>query len=226
MQAMARLHSKELVKDAFGQWRALRGILLSAWAPALLGIAGLICVSVGADIPISKFTRDPSAVMNGPSYAGALSNLGALMWSATAAVCLFCASLLRGKVGRVHARRFLLASAGFTGLLLVDDLFMLHDLVLPEYFSLRERYVVLSYGVLMLSYLVVFRDTILRTEWLVLVFAGGFFFLSLAVDKLPEDLLPMHHIFEDGAKFMGIVTCLLYMARTSRALIKDPSNEL
>jgi hypothetical protein len=58
------------------------------------------------------------------------------------------------------------------------------------------------------------------------VFAGGFFFLSLAVDKLPEDLLPMHHIFEDGAKFMGIVTWLLYMARTSRALIKDPSNEL
>jgi hypothetical protein len=219
---MAIPQPKELVEGVLVQWRALWGNLLSVWLPALIGILGLVWISITADIPISKFTRDPSAVMNGPFYAGALSNLGVLMWSAAATVCLFGASMLKGKAGSNAARSFLLASASFTSLLLVDDLFMLHDLVLPEYLNLRERYIVLGYGVLMLAYLFAFRLAILRTEWLVLVLAGGFFCVSLVVDKFPEDLLPMHHIFEDGAKFMGIVTWLLYMTRTSRALMRGP----
>lgn len=223
---MAPEQRPSLVQDGLAQLRELWGVLLRTYAPAFAAILGMIWIASAADVPVAQFTRDPAAVMNGPFYAGALSNVGILMWCAAAAICFFGASLLQGKFERKAESRFLLTSALFTCLLLVDDLFMLHDLVLPEYLQVRERYVILTYGLLMLGYLVGFRRLILRTEWLVLCLAGCFFAGSIVVDKLPEDLLPMHHVFEDGFKFLGIVTWMLYLGRTTRSLLAESGDEL
>lgn len=225
---MSRAQAQNIVGEALGQARALSSTLVLVFGTAIAGLLSLVWLAGTVNVPIAQFTRDPAAVMNGPFYAGALSNVGVLLWCASAAVCFFGASLLRAEVRTSHgaaipaqAQPFLLASALFTCLLLVDDLFMLHDLVLPEYLQLRERYVVLTYGLLMLGYLVAFRRLILRTDWLILVMAGGFFACSIVVDKLPETLLPMHHVFEDGAKFLGILGWLLYLGRSTRQLLTE-----
>ena len=227
---MAQVQVKEVVHEALGQARELSGTFVLVFGTALAGLLGLVWLAVSVEVPIAQFTRDPAAVMNGPFYAGALSNVGVLLWCAAAAVCFFGASLLSARIQSGLAApagdgpRFLLASALFTCLLLVDDLFMLHDLVLPEYLQLRERYVILTYGLLMLAYLLRFRRQILQTDWLVLVVAGGFFSCSIVVDKLPETLLPMHHVFEDGAKFLGILGWLLYLGRSTRQLLTEPAD--
>jgi hypothetical protein len=63
---------------------------------------------------------------------------------------------------------------------------------------------------MLLAYLVSFRKAIARTSFSLLIVAGLFFAISLGVDRLEEDVLPWHHLFEDGSKFFGIVSWFGY----------------
>ena len=96
-------------------------------------------------------------------------------------------------------------------LLLVDDLFMLHERIFPNQLGIDEIIVFLFYGLLFLVYLLLFRKLILETDHIYLSLTVFFFALSLLVDLLvPETLTPMYHLFEDGPKFFGIVSWFAY----------------
>jgi hypothetical protein len=38
------------------------------------------------------------------------------------------------------------------------------------------------------------------------------FAASLLIDQVPEDVIPYHHLFEDGFKFLGICSWLAFVA--------------
>ncbi len=211
----------QLVTRLLIQFRRLGKGLVLLYLVVFLGLLALVVISQGLGVPVQNLTRDPVAVIRAPFYTGILSNLGILLWCASAAISLFCAALV-GRLGRDRKQQsFLFWSGAFIILLLLDDLFLLHEVVFPYYFGLRERYVILLYGFCMVAYLVRFWRTMLNTDFLIFFCAGGLFTLSLAVDKLPEDILPLHHIFEDGSKFLGIASWLLYLVRTSFQLVID-----
>lgn len=206
------------------QSRGVRTALLLAYLPAVLGLCILAWISSTTGVPISNFTRDPVAVMRAPFYTGLLSNLGILLWCATATITLFGAAVLDTRSQRREWVLFLRWSGLFTTILLFDDLFLFHEIVFPKFLDIREGYVVLCYGLLLLVYLGIFHRQIIRTQFLILILAGVCFAGSLLIDRLPEDWMAEHHLFEDGSKFVGIVTWFLYFSRTTMSLIKGAAD--
>jgi len=171
-------------------------------------------------IDISKFTRDPTAIMGAHPFIGVLSNIGVLLWSACASVCFFSAGVLYYKKNNRGLSAFLFSSGLVTSILLLDDLFLLHERIFPRYFNIHEELLFSIYCVMILLYIVKFRRLILKTEFIILFLALGFFVLSLIVDQRLEQLLPWRHLFEDGFKLFGIVSWFCYFVATSFRAVK------
>ncbi|WP_026006156.1 hypothetical protein [Moritella dasanensis] len=171
------------------------------------------------NIPISSFTRDPTVVLGGPSYVGFISNIGMLFWAFTAAICLF-SSVIHKQGNNKTTSQFLLYSGLLTLWLLLDDMFMLHDSLLPNHLMIPEKLVYLGYVVMVLVYLVKFRTEILSHEYATLFIAFSFFALSVLADLLLEQQ-GYEFLLEDGFKLFGIVTWFIFFFRTCRAYLQQ-----
>ncbi|MGE4492216.1 MAG: hypothetical protein AB7E65_07180 [Syntrophotalea sp.] len=201
-----------------------RKLLLGLYVPTGLLMLATLAVSLHTGIPLAMFTRDPADITETSPFLGVVSNICILLWCATASICLF-SHLGVKKKGHKDLAMFLLVSGLFTGMLLLDDLFLLHERVLPGYLHWRQRYIYLGYMTITLGYLAGFRKIIFRTDHLLLVLALGFFFLSVAVDCIAArwgHLIPVYHLFEDGFKLFGIVSWLGYFANTSLQWLARP----
>jgi len=99
--------------------------------------------------------RDLAQTCRYPLGVGLVSNLGYLLWMATAAICLFtaCSEVSRP---RGRERELLLAGGLFSLLLCLDDMFLLHD----RYISANVLY--LLYIVFAVLILVRYRDLVVR----------------------------------------------------------------
>ena len=184
--------------------------LVGFYGFALLIFALLFFIHFSLDIPFSHLTIDPVVELGGDAFTGLLSNFGVIMWCFTAAVCLFTAFVFSKDPSRNFDRNFFLMSFAITTLLLIDDLFLLHDIVLPQY-GFRERYLYITYGILVVVYLLLFYKKFLATPYFLLIIAFGFFSLSLFTDWIVRHVnIPEHYIIEDGSKFIGIVTWGIY----------------
>jgi hypothetical protein len=193
---------------------------LGALAFAVLALT--VVTSFVLDEPIATLTRDPMAVAKGRPYFGFLSNVGVVVWSFSAAVCLFTYIVLSRVFDQPAAVRKFILSGGLISLILLgDDLFMLHEGVYPHFFRVTEHVVFLGYSVLLFFYVLKFLSIIRSTPYLMLLLAGFFFAASIGFDLLPEDLLVPHHLFEDGAKFLGIVNWFGYQLSVCIRLL-DP----
>jgi hypothetical protein len=186
---------------------------------SFLFATAILLLHWGKGIPIGYLTRDPALVVNIPIYIGSFSIIGILLWFSAAALCLFSAPLVSHPKDN-SLQQFLLMSGLFTLLLVLDDLFLLHEEVFPKYVGIPERVVEASYGILMLLYLFKFRAVIFKTEFLLFGLALGLFGFSLGLDVLPQNIY-FRHLLEDGSKFAGIVTWLVYFARVSYSGIKS-----
>lgn len=196
--------------------RALTPIALIAtvFVGSVLGLHLLTGIDAG------RLTRDPASVERYPFYVGYLSYVGVLLWSAAAAVCLFSAWQVRSHGGSAADGWFLGLSGLVSLWLMSDDLFMLHEEVLPTYVGLPESLVYVVYVVLGVAYAVVFRRSILKTDYpllgLALVLVGS----SVALDLAPIQSIGPYFV-EDSAKFAGIATWFVYWARASSAALRE-----
>ncbi len=197
----------------YDQLGRLFPVIAVAYVPTC---ALFVALTVQSGVPISELTRDPVAVMNAPTYVGLVSNIGVLVWSATVAICVFAYSVIRGRAGQGEWALFLLFAGLLTALLTLDDLFLLHERLILTYVGVGENVTFGLYSLLIFAYMARFIRTILKTEFLLLLLAIGFFGLMLFADK---ELVPLDedtsHLFEDGAKLFGIVSWAAYYARVS-----------
>jgi hypothetical protein len=182
------------------------------------------------DVPIGNLTRDPAAVGGLPVYTGYLSQIGILLWSAAAAVCLFSAASIKNGPSSRDFRSFLVCSGLLTLLLGVDDTFLLHEEVFPRA-GIPEKLVFASYAGIACLYLVRFWDKVLQTEFLLLAFALSLFGFSVTMDAwIPfahsnssdDDLL---YLLEDGAKPTGVLSWFAYLFLVSRRSIQAYSGQ-
>jgi hypothetical protein len=112
-------------------------------------------------------------------------------------------------------RSFLGWSGLLTTVLLLDDLFLFHESLAPDYLGLRQRLVLLSYGIATAWYLARFRRIVLGPDVRVLLAALVFFTMSVFVDALQERWpSPWRILFEDGFKLLGIASWSAYLTRT------------
>jgi hypothetical protein len=208
----------EIAAAIRGQRRSLFWVALLVYLPAVLLIAFVSAVAGWKNIPFTVVSSDPATTGRLPFYAGILSNIGVLAWCGGAAVALFSAVLLRRTGGDGRLSAFLFASGFFGAVLLVDDLFLVHEIVFPYYLGLPQQLPIVAYGVSAVLYLAVFARTIAGTDFLILLTALAALGVSVLVDQLPFQL-PMHLVWEDGAKLIGATGWCAYLASTSaRAL--------
>lgn len=183
----------------------------------LLFLLALAIASKKLNIPVAIFIRDPAATGEIHPLSGIASHLGVLLLIAAGAICLFSRGILRSSTQRFAT--FLLCSGLMSIMLALDDLFMLHESIYPGLFGISEKLILLIYGILLLSGIVKFRTTILRTEYPILLVACGCFGLSFIVDGFQESIEVVlgqwRILLEDGFKLLGIVGWFGYLLRCS-----------
>ncbi len=207
------------VRNGYEQFNALIPIMLLVYLPTLVTLIGISLYALAMGRRIWFFTLDPFILGQLPFYAGILSNVGNLLWSAAAAVCFFAAWLVREDVHGRQWKYFLLVSGLLKSLLLMDGLFQMHRIFYIKYLHLSTFIVYGVYGALVLGYLRYYREQIRETEFSFLALALIFFILAVVIDTF--SILPRGRTaFSDGLKLFGIVSWLTYFIRTCRVALR------
>lgn len=204
------------------QWRYV-GYSLGV---GLMVLTVMVLGSIIQKVDISFMTRDVASIAQVSPLTGLLSNLGVLLWCATAASCGITA-YVAWRTGDTSRARFFLASGVLTTYLLLDDFFLIHEHLAFRYLGLRERYVLLFLAMALFAWLVGYRQAIQRTAYGYLFMALCFFALSVVVDGLLVRLFPdldghdMVYLVEDGFKWLGIASWFVYHVSTSLDTMRD-----
>jgi hypothetical protein len=106
--------------------------------------------------------------------------------------------------------------------MLSDDLFLIHDVVFPEYLNIDEKVIIVFYGLLFIAIFAYYREIILKTDYILLILAFSSLGSSVAtdiIDALGIDVTQLY-LLEDGLKFQGIIAWFAYFTRTSYSFIR------
>jgi hypothetical protein len=195
------------------QLRELFPILSGLYIPVLILVLIARWASFLLSIPIGNLTRDPSTLTGSSPFIGALSHIGVLFWCAATTICFFSFTVLDKKARREEFPLFFLFGGLISLILLIDDLFLFHEVVFPVYLNIPEKLVYLAYVLIIIGYVARFAKLILKTDFIFLILAFSWFGLSIILDLL-EFKLSIPILFEDGAKLFGIVSWFGYFARS------------
>lgn len=194
-------------------WRWVK--ILLTYSPFLITI---LFTGLQTDAPIADLTRDIFVTAQLPSYAGFLSNVGAFTWCAATTTCGLglCSFWQRQET---ITRNFFIYAGCISGVLMVDDFFLLHERYYPAYFNLSEVATYLLYGIGFLVFITTFRSFIRKTNFLFLGASLLFFGISILMDVIESfffdtqvEILPDPLILvEDGSKLLGIASWFIYL---------------
>ena len=164
----------------------------------LVVATGVLAHVVG--VPNEALTREPQAVLGGPAYVGALSNLGVLAFGVAAVSTALTATVVTGRERVLFA-----AVAVVTTLMLLDDLYLLHDAVYPR-LGIPETAVQAAYLLVIGAIVLRHRAELGPPGVLGVALTLGWWGLSVVLDSLLNNhALNGDQLAEDGAKFVGIV---------------------
>ncbi len=175
-------------------------------------------------IDIIYFLRDPLATLKAPFYTGFLSNIGIILWALTVGVCFFTCFVVES-VKELKGLKFIFFSGIFSSILLADDLFLLHEVVLPRHFHISQEFLFTGYLLYLILLIAKFNKFIMKTEYIYFVLALFLFFNSLVVDFLRESvrlkgsLESLGMLVEDGSKIFGVLSWLIFYAKACKQLI-------
>jgi len=193
-------------------------IWLNAFTVFMLSILSIYAKIKSKGDRIDSLFTDPS--YSNYYYDGWLTSVSEILWVIAIAICLFSALLLPK-----HNRRFqifLWGSASVMLLLFFDDRFRI-TLLLCAFFG-TCKVVKLSvysiYGLLLISYAVVFRRTIRLTPYIPLLVAFFLFGFSSAIDITPISSRGVHAMLEDGTKLIGLINLTIYFCWICQQEIK------
>jgi hypothetical protein len=178
-------------------------------------------VAWNLDVPFENVSRDAADLYNFHPLIGVLSNIGLLLWTASAAILFFSAHLIKDVPEAREERATLKRFGVLSSILLVDDLFLIHEQVAPRNLKISEKLTYMIYGAAFLGFLWRSRAVLLRSHIEVLVAALASFALSVGLDVLPNWLPQYHYALEDSPKFVGIGLWTAFFVRLSRQSIAN-----
>jgi hypothetical protein len=196
-------------------------ILRHAKGLGLIGLCLLLLIAVFdvCGVQMTKLSRDPLQRLHLPVYLGLLSYLGVLAWCAASSIMLFAAFLIRQKNPDSIAARFSLWMGILAAILFLDDLFMLHETIVPMYLHLPEMTLYFVYAVYMSFLLLQFRQFILeQTDYGLFLLACICFGFSIGIDI---DLIPGKIGTEDTLKIFGIAIHCYYCIVTATQSVRS-----
>ena len=190
---------------------ALPGLVIYALAIRLSAMAGIEGILV---------IRDLAQTCDSPLGVGLISNLGYLLWIATAAIALFTA-YATPTYNQHKLKDLLLCGGWFSFILCIDDMFLLHD----RYIGQTFLYVV--YAIFAFLIVFKFRDQLLKNGGEIFILAATLLAFSVLTDKFQRDIadiIPIKYesiqLFEEGVKFLGITTWLYFWWSASSKFIR------
>lgn len=199
--------------------------LATIFLPGILFLAIMVVAAKKTGVYFETLSRDPIQILNGKPYVGLISNTGIIFWCATAAI-LFYSSKISWLQKKPEKQTFFLFFGGLlTILMLIDDLFLMHDVIFPDYLKINEIVFYLFYGLSVIAIFLYYHKTILNTDYILLILAFLLLGLSAITDQVQVFGIKVIHpyIVEDSFKFLGIIAWFAYFSRTSYKFIK-PSN--
>ncbi len=191
------------------------------WALVLgfsLGLVAVLYLATGSGaVSPAELLRDPAATVGYPVRIGALSNLGVVGWTCAASVLAFAGFAAEG--APMPERNASLSLALLLAVLGLDDLFLLHERVLPGKAGIPQGVVLAAYGIGAAVIGLLHRDIWWRRENRTLLgFAAVAFAASLAIDL---NGVPGQVAIEDGAKLVGIATLTVWSFVYGRSLVSE-----
>lgn len=199
----------------YNQLKSIRLLLMKIYMPALILLFGIALLKIIFRVDIGSITRDSLQLFEAPPFVGILSNIGILCWCSVMAISFFASRLIQREADRGKMAQFLFYSGLLTCFLMLDDFFLFHEIVLPDYLHIRQELIYPSYLIIIITYLIKFCKIILRTDYIFLVLAFMFFGVSISIDLVSEIItIPELFFFEDGSKFMGVLSWAVYFIRT------------
>ncbi len=202
----------------------LRRAIIVAVIPSLIVYALAINLSAMAGIKGILVIRDLAQTCDSALGIGLVSNLGYLLWIATAAIALFTA--YGTPTNSQHKSKELLLCGGwFSFILCIDDMFLLHD----RYIGQTFLYVVYA----LFAFLIVFRfrEQLIKNGGEIFILAATLLAFSVLTDKFQRDLVDVLQvkyetlqIFEEGVKFLGISSWLYFWWTTSSKFIRKAAS--
>ena len=167
------------------------------------------------DIKLSLVVRDLAQTCGYPIGVGMISNIGILLWGAAASICLF--TTFSGKINSDISKLLLLGGL-FSGLLCVDDFFLLHDRYIgPDFLNL-------TYLAISILILVRFKKILKKIGLFNLVISILFLGLSIFFDGVIQQIFNQSYeltqLIEEWFKFLGIVCWLNFWCKASSYALK------
>ena len=167
------------------------------------------------NIKLSLVIRDLAQPCGYPIGVGMISNIGILLWGAAASICLFTAFIESIKR---ESSKLLLLGGGFSGLLCIDDFFLLHDRYIgPDFLNL-------TYLAISILILVRFKKLLKKIGLFNLVISILFLGLSIFFDGVIQQIFNQSYeltqLIEEWFKFLGIVCWLNFWCIASSYALK------
>jgi len=207
------------ISSIINQLNQNRTSLLLGGFLGLVIIIATYVISLIFDVPVSSLTRDPSSVTHSFFLTGFMSTFGLMLWSGTVGICLLTVSTLLPISLEKRSLWFFGVSGSFSLLLLVDDAYLIHEMIFPTYLHLRAERMEMMYLIFIISFLFYFRDYIFSTDYILLGTALIFFAASLWMDR--TDQVPDFGTFvEDSFKVLGIIFWLFYFFRVALQVLR------
>ena len=94
---LAELMSRDFFNKTLDQLKASLHLLIIPYLIVSVALFLVWLISRHYDILIDNFFREPAAILKFNPFLGIMSNLGVLLWTFAAAICLFVA-----EIGRAH----------------------------------------------------------------------------------------------------------------------------
>jgi hypothetical protein len=189
-------------------------------AVALVAVAAaLVFVAALGHRPLAYVTRDPQATTLERWFLGFFANVGNALWWAAAGVATIAGlALLANEVGR-----FLVAVAGLTAVLAIDDMFGVHD-VWGHQAGIPEWPFFAAYGLLGALVFWRFRRETVRTWLTPLLLAVALYAGSTLIDWLSgHSETDARYLGEDGVKLLAIVCWVAWVGNTALAALRAPT---
>ena len=183
--------------------------------PSAILYLAILYISNFYNIKLSIVVRDLAQTCGYPIGVGMISNIGILLWGAAASICFFTTFL---ESISSESSKLLLLGGLFSGLLCIDDFFLLHDrYVGPDFMNL-------TYLSISIFLLVRFRKLLKKIGLLNLIVSILFLGLSVFFDGVIQQIFNQSYeltqFFEEGFKFIGIACWLNFWCKTSSNALK------
>ena len=183
--------------------------------PSSILYLAILYISNLYDIKLSLVVRDLAQTCGYPIGVGMISNIGILLLGAAASICLF--TTFSGKINSDISKLLLLGGA-FSGLLCLDDFFLLHDRYIgPDFLNL-------TYLAISILILVRFKKILKKIGLFNLVISILFLGLSIFFDGVIQQIFNQSYeltqLIEEWFKFLGIVCWLNFWCKASSHALK------